>query len=113
MPNKSAAFLLTALAAVGMVACSSTSSKEGPAERTASNAGRVIDDSAITAKVKSALAADPTTKAHQINVETFHGTVQLSGFVDDAKARARAGQVARDIQGVKDVQNSLEVRNPG
>ena len=76
-------------------------------------AGRVIDDSAITAKVKSALIADSTTKAYQINVETFQGTVQLSGFVDDAQARQRAEQVAENVEGVRDVNNKLELRDQG
>ena len=106
------AFLIALLAGGGMVACSTTKS-EGPAESTAANAGRVVDDSVITAKVKSALVGDPVTKAHQINVETFKGTVQLSGFVDDNEARSRATQVARGVEGVKDVKNTLQVRTSG
>lgn len=113
MLNRTATAFLIALAACGVAACSSTPKEEGPAQRTAANAGRVVDDSVITAKVKSALAADPDTKAHQINVETFQGKVQLSGFVDDSKARSRATQVARDVDGVRDVENALEVRGPG
>jgi osmotically-inducible protein OsmY len=77
------------------------------------NAGRVIDDSVITAKVKTALIQDETTKAHQISVETFQGTVQLSGFVDNATARQRATTVASNIEGVKDVKNSLQIRDDG
>jgi hyperosmotically inducible protein len=52
------------------------------------------------------------TKAYQINVETFKGTVQLSGFVDSAEASSRAAQLAGQVGGVKDVENSLEVRQP-
>jgi osmotically-inducible protein OsmY len=74
-------------------------------------AGEVVDDSVVTAKVKARLVDDPVTKAYQINVETFKGTVQLSGFVDSAEARSRATQLARDVGGVKDVKNSLQVRN--
>jgi osmotically-inducible protein OsmY len=85
--------------------------KAGPAESTAANAGRVVDDSVITGKVKAALVADPTTKAHEISVETFKGVVQLSGFVDSPEARSRAGQVAQQIEGVKDVKNDLELRS--
>jgi osmotically-inducible protein OsmY len=107
--KKTASVLLAALLIGGMAACSSTHEK-GPVERTASNAGRAIDDSVITAKVKSALIADPVTKAHEINVETFKGEVQLSGFVDDAQSRSRATEVARDVQGVKSVKNSLQIR---
>ena len=59
----------------------------------------------------SALIADPTTKAHQISVETFKGVVQLSGFVDTAEARSRATQVAQQVDGVKSVKNELALRN--
>jgi hyperosmotically inducible protein len=111
---KSATALLVALIAGGVVACSSTPNEEtGPVEHAGATAGRVVDDSTITAKVKSALIADPTTKAGQISVETFQGTVQLSGFVDDAEAKSRASQVARNVEGVKDVKNSLQVRETG
>jgi hyperosmotically inducible protein len=113
MLTKAATAFLIAMVAGGTMACTSSPEEEGPVERTAANAGRVVDDSAITAKVKSALAADSETKAHQINVETFQGTVQLSGFVDDAEARTRATEVASNITGVKDVKNSLQVRGPG
>jgi hyperosmotically inducible protein len=112
MMNRTATAFLIALTAGVTVACTSTP-EEGPVESTAENAGRVVDDSVITSKVKSALIADPTTKAHQINVETFQGTVQLSGFVDDAEARSRATQVAREVEGVKDVKNSLQIRSTG
>jgi osmotically-inducible protein OsmY len=91
-------------------ACSSNDERGGM-ERTGANAGRVVDDSVITGKVKAALVADPTTKAHQISVETFQGVVQLSGFVDSREARSRAEQVAQGVEGVKDVKNELELRN--
>jgi osmotically-inducible protein OsmY len=91
-------------------ACSSTK-EQGPTEHAAANAGRVVDDSVITGKVKAALVADPTTKAHQISVETFQGVVQLSGFVDSSEARSRATQVAQSVEGVKNVKNDLELRN--
>jgi hyperosmotically inducible protein len=111
MTSKVATAFLVALAAGGVAACSSTQEDGGPVERSAAEAGRVVDDSVITAKVKSALIADPVTKAHQIEVETFEGTVQLSGFVDDAEARTRATQVARNVEGVRKVTNSVQLRN--
>ena len=73
--------------------------------------GEVIDDSVITGKVKSALIADSTTKAHQINVETKDGVVQLSGFVDNANAKSAATNVAKSVTGVKDVKNELSVKS--
>ena len=104
---------LVALSALGVSACNSNSDRdngERSAERTGAEVGRVVDDSVITGKVKAALVADPTTKAHQIDVDTYQGTVQLSGFVDNAEARARAAEIARDVDGVKDVKNSLALR---
>jgi hyperosmotically inducible protein len=73
-------------------------------------AGEVVDDSMLTAKVKAALIADPTVKAHEVNVETREGVVQLSGFVDNAEAKRTAADVAGRIAGVKDVRNELQVK---
>ena len=89
-----------ALAMVG--ACSST--------RTQQSTGEVIDDSVLTSKVKVALIDDPITKAHQINVETQKGVVQLTGFVDSTAAKTRAGELARSVDGVATVRNDLEIR---
>ena len=76
-------------------------------------AGENVDDSVVTAKVKAKLVDDPVTKAYQIEVETFKGTVQLSGFVDSAEAVSRAERLAKDVGGVKNVKNSLQVRKTG
>jgi hyperosmotically inducible protein len=73
--------------------------------------GEYIDDSVITGKVKAALIADSTTKAHQINVETKGGVVQLSGFVDTAAAKSAATNVAQSVTGVKSVKNELSVKS--
>jgi len=75
------------------------------------SAGEAIDDSVITAKVKAALIADKDVKAHEVNVETREGVVQLSGFVDNATAKSTAAQVARGVSGVKDVKNDLQVKS--
>jgi osmotically-inducible protein OsmY len=105
-----ARWVLIATMGAAAAACSSTK-EQGEAEHAGATAGRVVDDSVITGKVKAALVADPTTKAHQISVETFQGVVQLSGFVDTKEARSRAEQVAESVAGVKDVKNDLELRN--
>ena len=76
-----------------------------------SSAGEVIDDSVLTAKVKTALIAASETKAHQINVETKDGVVQLSGFVDTNSAKSAATTVAKSVTGVKDVKNELSVKS--
>jgi hyperosmotically inducible protein len=91
--------------AMAMVACAST--------RTTKSAGEQVDDTVTTAAVKSALIADPTTKAHQIDVEVFKGTVQLNGFVDSAAGKERATEVAKKQKGVTAVRNNLTVRADG
>ncbi len=75
------------------------------------SAGEYIDDSILTAKVKTALIGNSETKAHQINVETDHGVVQLSGFVDSATAKAAASDVAMSVTGVKNVKNELSIKS--
>lgn len=82
--------------------CASTDKKSGT--------GEYIDDTVITTKVKSAIFADPDLKVLQINVETFKGVVQLSGFVDSAQNIKKAGEVARSVEGVVSVKNDLIVR---
>lgn len=77
---------------------------------TAQTAGEYLDDATLTAKVKAALIQSPETKAHQINVETENGVVQLSGFVNSEAARHAATNVARSVKGVKDVRNELSVK---
>lgn len=101
-PNTTALLLAALLSSTVMVGCSSTPTQQ--------SAGQAVDDGVVTAKVKAALVADPVTKAHQINVDTFKGTVQLSGFVETDEARSRALQLARDVDGVKRVKDALEVR---
>lgn len=103
--QNTAGWLLAAIMASSVVACSSTPTQQ--------STGQAIDDGVVTAKVKAKLIEDPVTKAHQINVETFKGTVQLSGFVETDQARTRALQLARDTAGVKGVKDALEVRTGG
>jgi hyperosmotically inducible protein len=76
----------------------------------ASTVGEALDDSVLTARVKTALIANPVTKARQINVATADGVVQLSGFVDSANEKSTATEVARTIPGVRLVQNELEMK---
>ena len=78
--------------------------------RTSEGTGEYVDDSAITTKVKSAILMDSSLKVMQINVETFKGEVQLSGFVDSAKSATKAAEVARGVKGVVKVKNSLIVK---
>jgi osmotically-inducible protein OsmY len=87
---------------VAYLGCASTPTREGT--------GEYVDDSAITAKVKAAIVNEPSLKVFQINVETFKGEVQLSGFVDTAQSVTKAGEVARGVKGVRSVKNSLIVK---
>tara|TARA_R110001599_G_scaffold64023_3_gene178729 strand:+ start:328461 stop:328940 length:480 start_codon:yes stop_codon:yes gene_type:complete len=100
--NKWMTALFTAVMLTAVVGCASTSSKEGT--------GEYVDDSWITTKVKAAFVKDKTLSAAEINVETFKGTVQLSGFVKDKEDISKAASVARDVKGVKAVKNDLRMK---
>jgi len=94
-------FMLVVLIAT-FVACASTSKQEG--------AGEYVDDSVITTKVKSQLAADDFLKSFEISVETYKGIVQLSGFVGSQQAVDKAGEITRSVKGVTSVKNDLIVK---
>jgi osmotically-inducible protein OsmY len=96
-----AGFLL-ALAVLAVVACAGTA--------TSRSTGTYIDDKTITTQVVAKLAADPVTKATQIQVETYNGVVQLSGFVETKESIPKAEGIARSVEGVKDVKNNLILR---
>ena len=74
------------------------------------SSGEYLDDQTLTARVKSALFADPNVSGFQVNVDSYKGVVSLSGFVDTAAQKARAEDVARQVNGVRQVQNNLSVR---
>jgi osmotically-inducible protein OsmY len=80
------------------------------ATRTQESTGEYVDDSVITTKVKSLLAADDFLKSFQIGVESFKGTVQLSGFVNSQKAVDKAVEITRTVKGVKSVKNNLIIK---
>ncbi|UUZ49708.1 BON domain-containing protein [Massilia sp. B-10] len=94
--------LLAAIMLTSVVACAPTAKTE--------SVGEYIDDTAITASVKSAFAIDPTLKATEINVETYKGIVQLSGFVAQQADIANASTVARNVKGVKSVKNDIRMK---
>ena len=93
---------LCVLIAAPLVGCAGSATQE--------STGEYVDDATITTKVKSKLFEDPKTSAFQVQVDTFKGVVQLSGFVDNEEARARAGELAREVPGVKSVKNQLVVK---
>lgn len=94
--------ILSSLLVVTLVACA-------PSEKRAST-GEFIDDTLITGKVKAALVADPELKATEIKVDTYKGTVQLSGFVGSPDHIPKAVALARGIEGVKGVKNDMAVK---
>lgn len=94
--------VLVAVALMAIVGCASTSKSEGT--------GEYIDDTVITTKVKSAIFNDASLKAAEINVETFKGVVQLSGFVNSREDINRAVVVTRGISGVTSVKNDMRLK---
>jgi osmotically-inducible protein OsmY len=83
-------------------ACASTRTHEGT--------GQYVDDSVITTKVKTAILAEPGLKVSEINVETFKGIVQLSGFVSTRSDADSAIRVAHNVDGVKSVKNDMQLK---
>jgi osmotically-inducible protein OsmY len=69
-----------------------------------------MGDSWVTTQVKTGILNEPSLKVLQINVETYKGVVQLSGFVDNAASRTKAAEIARAVKGVTDVKNDLQLR---
>ena len=94
--------LFLAVTLVSLVGCASTSKQEGT--------GEYVDDSIITTKVKAAIFNEPTLKSAEINVETFKGAVQLSGFVSSQTAVNKAAELARGVNGVKSVKNDMRIK---
>jgi osmotically-inducible protein OsmY len=82
--------------------CASTAKHE--------STGQYVDDSVITTKVKSAIFSEESLKTLQINVKTYNGVVQLSGFVDSTQSVTKAGEIARRVANVGTVQNDLIVK---
>jgi osmotically-inducible protein OsmY len=102
MTKRIATAILTASVAFTVVGCASSGQHE--------STGQYVDDAAITAKVKAAIFADPGVKSTDVNVETYQGTVQLSGFVADPAAAQKAGDAARSVKGVTSVKNDIRVK---
>jgi len=84
------------------VGCASTRTQEGT--------GQYVDDTVITTKVKSAILGEPGLKVSEVNVETFKGVVQLSGFVSSRGDIDSAMRLARNVDGVKSVKNDMQLK---
>jgi len=101
LSNRFVTFIFTILLA-SLLGCAATSTKEGT--------GEYFDDTAITTKVKAAIFNEPSLKSTEINVETFKGTVQLSGFVSSRADINKAVDLARGVKGVTSVKNDMRVK---
>ena len=99
--NRFATFFCAVLLA-SLLGCASTPKQEGT--------GEYIDDTVITTKVKTAVFSEPSLKSAEINVETFKGVVQLSGFVSSRADINKAVEVARSVQGVESVKNDMRLK---
>jgi osmotically-inducible protein OsmY len=95
-------FFLAVFLALFMVGCASTDTQE--------SFGEYVDDSVITTKVKAALFKEPTLSGFEVNVETFKGRVQLSGFVSSQANIDKAVEIARGVEGVTAVKNDMRVK---
>ncbi len=96
------AAVLSAFLLVSVVGCASTSKSEGT--------GEYVDDAVLTTKVKAAIFNEPGLKSFEINVETYKGVVQLSGFVSSQADINKAVDVARSVKGVVSVKNNMRVK---
>jgi len=94
--------LIAAVFLVTSLGCASSRTQEGT--------GQYVDDSVITTKVKAAILGEPGLKVAEINVETFKGAVQLSGFVNSREDIDKAVRVARSVNGVTSVKNSMQLK---
>ena len=94
--------MLSIVAVAGIIGCASTAKSE--------STGQYVDDSALTAKVKTAIFEQPTLKSAEINVETFKGVVQLSGFVSSQENVNTAMATAKSVHGVTSVKNDMPVK---
>jgi len=101
LPSRFAAFL-SAILMVSLLGCASTPTQEGT--------GELLDDSVVTARVKTALFDEPSLKSFEITVETFKGRVQLSGFVSSQANIDKAIEVTRKVVGVVDVKNDMQLK---
>jgi osmotically-inducible protein OsmY len=99
--NRFATFLFAVLLTF-LFGCAGSPTQEGT--------GEYIDDTVITTKVKAAIFDEPSLKSAEINVETFKGTVQLTGFVSSRAAITKAGEIARGVKGVTSVRNDMRLK---
>jgi osmotically-inducible protein OsmY len=102
IPRRFSILVLAAAALTSVVGCTSTPTQE--------STGQYLDDTAITTRVKTAIFNDASLKSAEINVETFKGVVQLSGFVNSAADIQNAVRLVQSISGVRSVRNDMRLK---
>lgn len=100
--NKYFSALFLSVLLLSFLGCASTATQEGT--------GEYVDDTVITTKVKAAIYNEPTLKSAEINVETFKGVVQLSGFVKSYADTEKAVSLTRNVKGVVSVKNDMRLK---
>jgi osmotically-inducible protein OsmY len=101
LSNRFVTFIFAILLA-SLLGCAGTPTKEGT--------GEYFDDTAITSKVKAAIFNEPSLKSAEINVETFKGVVQLTGFVSSRASIDKAVEIARSVKGVTSIRNDMRLK---
>ena len=100
--------MLAIVLGLALGACATESKQQAPKETT----GEYVDDATVTAKVKTAIASDVGVKAaSNVNVETYRGVVQLSGFADSDAQASQAATAAKKVNGVKSVKNDIRIKS--
>jgi osmotically-inducible protein OsmY len=100
--NRIAVLFLLALTFASLFGCAASSTNEGTKA--------YLDDSVVTTKVKTAILGEPSLNSYEIGVETYKGTVQLSGFVSSKAEVSKAGEVTRGVDGVLSVKNDIQLK---
>lgn len=109
IPKAIPAVFLTMLL-VATQGCAGTTHESGDSGAKRESTGEYIDDTVITTRVKAAIFKEETLKSAEINVETYKGVVQLSGFVSEEADIQKAAEIARSVKGVASVKNDLRLK---
>lgn len=101
---------LCLLLCLGLASAAVTTFTGCAGDKSDRSTGEYIDDKSLTLRVHNALADNPDYKFNDVNVTVFRGTVQLNGFVNNSDQKSKAVDIAKGVQGVKDVQNNISIK---
>jgi osmotically-inducible protein OsmY len=110
MEREDAMSTISKLSQLGVIMLMVTFVSACAGSRTQSSTGEYLDDSMITSKVKAKLLEDKEVSGLAVNVETFKGVVQLSGFAKTEAERQKAVQLARSVGGVKEIKDDIRLK---